>query len=656
MGDVLDFAKQVPYRLDETYGNPATGPHKPKKSEIWALFALIEQRLANVTKQYATLADLNADTTSPAGTSAIVYEDGTTSNNALYAKNAGSGWTKEIELSVIAGFGGFINVNGTIVFAADQSMGGYKLTNLGAPTTTGDATPKNYVDTQDIAIEVAFNAADQYTYFIREYDHALAAPKIMLVGDSITEMNTSAALPTSPDTYGSAQYSGGGAWSWFRRYNPIFNQDVWFDNSDPNGNKLRGAQQGISGSTVAQFIAQGSDHRFAECMKQSPQLVDIALGINDILGGRTAAQVMADLTTACRMFTRFGIPVLLCTVRPVALNPLFTFGLTSGDARRTVIRDVNRLIRTFCTTEPLVFLRDPFTLLNGGITDDSDPSTYTVTAAENSSDGLHLSNLGAYREAPSIDVAIRPLSLKLLSTKPNVGAANLLTNYFMASSTFTAATNPGITGFLPADFDLSRGGGTGTAVAAQAPFAPLGSGLSMRFSSNQAETSCNFILRHTAQDLYALAPDEFVYPYASVSFENLTDVDLTDPDSYFQTIAVYLASATGVVSADGFSSWCPNQSGDNRWVLRGPQFKVRSDMTAMQWTLAVTINGYGRSSGDGYVNLVEAGIGRVTDASKAINFAAAGIRGYGASNFGTGGLLFFGPGGSDYVSIPATAP
>lgn len=39
-----------------------------------------------------------------------------------------------------------IKEDGTNTFTADQSMGGNKLTNLGTPTTTGDATTKAYVD------------------------------------------------------------------------------------------------------------------------------------------------------------------------------------------------------------------------------------------------------------------------------------------------------------------------------------------------------------------------------------------------------------------------------------------------------------------------------------------------------------------------------
>lgn len=40
----------------------------------------------------------------------------------------------------------FVKANGTVPFTADQSMGGFKLTNLGTPTASGDAATKSYVD------------------------------------------------------------------------------------------------------------------------------------------------------------------------------------------------------------------------------------------------------------------------------------------------------------------------------------------------------------------------------------------------------------------------------------------------------------------------------------------------------------------------------
>lgn len=54
---------------------------------------------------------------------------------------------------------GDIKSDGTVAFAADQSMGGFKLTNLAAPTVNTDAATKLYVDTAASAQKSWFQAA-----------------------------------------------------------------------------------------------------------------------------------------------------------------------------------------------------------------------------------------------------------------------------------------------------------------------------------------------------------------------------------------------------------------------------------------------------------------------------------------------------------------
>jgi hypothetical protein len=56
------------------------------------------------------------------------------------------------------GGGGDIKSDGTVPFAANESMGGNKLTNVGAPTVATDAANKTYVDTADAAVTVAVEA------------------------------------------------------------------------------------------------------------------------------------------------------------------------------------------------------------------------------------------------------------------------------------------------------------------------------------------------------------------------------------------------------------------------------------------------------------------------------------------------------------------
>src|ERR1035437_969579 len=50
--------------------------------------------------------------------------------------------------------------NGSVAFAANESMGGFVLTNLAAPVAGGDATNKTYVDAGDAA---AISTSEAFT-------------------------------------------------------------------------------------------------------------------------------------------------------------------------------------------------------------------------------------------------------------------------------------------------------------------------------------------------------------------------------------------------------------------------------------------------------------------------------------------------------------
>lgn len=54
----------------------------------------------------------------------------------------------------------FIRADGGVPFGANQSIGGFKLTNLGAPTAGGDAANQTYVDAADAVVRAASLAVD----------------------------------------------------------------------------------------------------------------------------------------------------------------------------------------------------------------------------------------------------------------------------------------------------------------------------------------------------------------------------------------------------------------------------------------------------------------------------------------------------------------
>jgi hypothetical protein len=80
-----------------TVGVPASGDHEPVKSELRAVFALIDAALSSlgvngaITVKKATRALLDADLAHVADVLAVVYNDATAANNGIYAKSGGSG-------------------------------------------------------------------------------------------------------------------------------------------------------------------------------------------------------------------------------------------------------------------------------------------------------------------------------------------------------------------------------------------------------------------------------------------------------------------------------------------------------------------------------------------------------------------------------------
>ncbi|GGZ21668.1 hypothetical protein [Asticcacaulis endophyticus] len=99
----LSAQAQIALRPYELAGVPASGAHEPIKSEVVALFTLIDSVLSAIGLSggvgviKAARSDLNADLAHAAGTLALVYADPLPSNNDFYLKNGTSGtgsWTK----------------------------------------------------------------------------------------------------------------------------------------------------------------------------------------------------------------------------------------------------------------------------------------------------------------------------------------------------------------------------------------------------------------------------------------------------------------------------------------------------------------------------------------------------------------------------------
>jgi hypothetical protein len=149
-----------------TAGVPASGDHEPVKSEIRAVFGVIDAALSSlgvngaITVKKATRALLYADLAHIADTLAIVYNDAATAQNGVYAKSGGSG------------------------------SGSWAITSLTLPATFAADLAEALSKLEDIDAAVAATAADVVS---AEADRVAAAASALTASSAASSATTAAA-------------------------------------------------------------------------------------------------------------------------------------------------------------------------------------------------------------------------------------------------------------------------------------------------------------------------------------------------------------------------------------------------------------------------------------------------------------------------------
>src|SRR5262245_31156396 len=111
---------------------------------------------------------------------------------------------------------GHIRSDGTVAFAADQSMGGNQLTNVGTPATGTDAATKNYVDTALAAIPAGGNIRSDGTVAFAA-DESMGSHKLTNLaaptsgGDAATKFYVDSAIAAIPGGGGGTSFTAGAA-------------------------------------------------------------------------------------------------------------------------------------------------------------------------------------------------------------------------------------------------------------------------------------------------------------------------------------------------------------------------------------------------------------------------------------------------------------
>lgn len=290
--------------------------------------------------------------------------------------------------------------------------------------------------------------------------------RVMEIGHHEIALSRYVAIGMSNWTYGTL--------TWCRLLDRRFNMDSPYMTAEPwgrNGGSIplmiprsgHGASnQGVEADTlrgpllgVPAWNTPGMLHRLAYALSLEPDIVYLAIGENDIQGGRPADEIIADLDLVLRLLVWGGCHVVLRSAQPSWPNWV--------ESQRAAREELNAWI-----------------LAQRGRTG---VHIADLTEAWNSPDMLHervipptaggglyydaMNPVGAYRSALVVLPILRELIAAgdTFSVIPSVG--NLLPDYGLTGSDGTR--NGAVTGAVATGWRLTRLTGTATAVGAKEP-------------------------------------------------------------------------------------------------------------------------------------------------------------------------------------------
>jgi len=177
---------------------------------------------------------------------------------------------------------------------------------------------------------------------------------------------------------------------------------------------------GVFGDTTTQMLA-----RIDSVIAVGPSVCVVLGGINDLIGGETAATVMANLTTIWARLNSAGIKVIAGTIFPASIATL-----SATEAKR--LMQVNQWMRATVPTLPNVYLWDSFFTL-------SDLTSSAAGIATNcyASDLLHIGRKGSYLVGVDLAAVIEKACPGV--SGPTVGAQY---GSFGLSDAYDATDNP----------------------------------------------------------------------------------------------------------------------------------------------------------------------------------------------------------------------
>lgn len=245
------------------------------------------------------------------------------------------------------------------------------------------------------------------------------------------------------------------------------------------------------GHTTAQMYARMD----TDVLPYNPGWLAVMGGLNDLLAGSSAQDVIAQLTLIFNKARFAGVKVVACTIYPVGSG-----SIADTEAIQLAILDVNKWLHEYASTTGNIIVADTWAALVDRT------SESTVAAADMlGADGIHTGAKGARNAGAAVWAAISSqvvdngYHIKAQSDSYGTNAANKQMSFNPLFQGSVAATSP-VTGTVATGVTVERGAGT-PGVAASVVARSDGFGNSQRMvitSSADNDTVQMVLLLYTA--------------------------------------------------------------------------------------------------------------------------------------------------------------
>jgi lysophospholipase L1-like esterase len=401
-------------------------------------------------------------------------------------------------------------------------------------------------------------------------------PRVVYIGDSIFAFNH---LGTPPPTVASSL----GEIEAAHNFQPRFNIDTWRDDSTLR--KFQGANQGVSADTTALVLA-----RLSSAGVQAPDIVIVAVGINDVLTSVSAATIIANRKTITDYFTSRGAMVIDFAIRPVS-----TAHIANGSPLLTVITTVNTALSTYAATKPNnVFFDAHFVY--------EDPANLGRPKAGYTVDGEHPSTLGAWNCGAVLSGILIQL-IKPHRDLPAFKVGNLVPNPTFTGTGGTLGART--TGTVATGYQVGMIDGTAVSVVSGLFFNAEGDGSyyhKLIFTPGGAAAVEHCIFQTSAGSVAVALDGKWVRLFA--------EIELTSWVSGWRSFQLAV-SGLGLANQPYDETLDTYPAGALVFTLKTPPFKIPPATAAISPFLEIGI--IGGATGTGTVKIIRWWMGEVPD-------------------------------------------